>query len=162
MLCRKPCQVVYPSTPLLSTKATLLLNGDLTMHIIMQDAALRGRQQCARGPTTCANSAGGPSWTPSKFCLRADPAAWMHLGSRLQHSHACAWFPGRASKKQGGSTQNRGGSLPKMLGVKLYGGQSCRAGNIIVRQRGTEFHPGDNVGMVGIPLPVCCSCLLPA
>ncbi|KAK9908690.1 hypothetical protein WJX75_001519 [Coccomyxa subellipsoidea] len=52
-----------------------------------------------------------------------------------------------ASKKQGGSTQNRGGSLPKMLGVKLYGGQSCRAGNIIIRQRGTEFHPGQNVGM---------------
>ncbi|BDA41668.1 50S ribosomal protein L27 [Coccomyxa sp. Obi] len=52
-----------------------------------------------------------------------------------------------ASKKQGGSTQNRGGSLPKMLGVKLYGGQRCRAGNIIIRQRGTEYHPGKNVGM---------------
>ena len=54
----------------------------------------------------------------------------------------------RASKKQGGSTQNRGGSLPKMLGIKLYGGQACSAGNIIIRQRGTEFHPGSNVGMV--------------
>lgn len=52
-----------------------------------------------------------------------------------------------ASKKQGGSTQNSKGSNPKYLGVKLYGGHACRAGNIIVRQRGTEFHPGVNVGM---------------
>lgn len=59
--------------------------------------------------------------------------------------HVCI---ARASKKQGGSTQNRGGSLPKMLGIKLYGGQACSAGNIIIRQRGTEFHPGSNVGMV--------------
>ncbi len=35
-----------------------------------------------------------------------------------------------------------------MLGIKLYGGQACSAGNIIIRQRGTEFHPGSNVGMV--------------
>jgi large subunit ribosomal protein L27 len=33
------------------------------------------------------------------------------------------------------------------LGVKIFGGQSCKAGNIIVRQRGTEFHPGENIGM---------------
>ncbi|KAI7845069.1 hypothetical protein COHA_001434 [Chlorella ohadii] len=52
-----------------------------------------------------------------------------------------------ASKKQGGSTQNTKDSLPKYLGVKLFGGQRCRPGNIIVRQRGTEFHPGPNVGM---------------
>ncbi|PRW56434.1 50S ribosomal L27 isoform A [Chlorella sorokiniana] len=52
-----------------------------------------------------------------------------------------------ASKKQGGSTQNTKDSLPKYLGVKLFGGQRCRPGNIIVRQRGTEFHPGANVGM---------------
>ena len=62
--------------------------------------------------------------------------------------HALSVECDRASKKQGGSTQNRGGSLPKMLGIKLYGGQSCQPGNIIVRQRGTEFHPGQNVGMV--------------
>ena len=54
----------------------------------------------------------------------------------------------RASKKQGGSTQNTKDSKPKMLGVKLYGGQHCIPGNIIIRQRGTEFHPGANVGMV--------------
>eukprot|EP00891_Asterochloris_glomerata_P000793 jgi/Astpho2/793/e_gw1.00016.274.1_t len=53
----------------------------------------------------------------------------------------------RASKKQGGSTQNTKDSKPKMLGVKLYGGQHCIPGNIIIRQRGTEFHPGANVGM---------------
>ena len=52
-----------------------------------------------------------------------------------------------ASKKQGGSTQNNKDSNPKYLGVKLYGGQRCSPGNIIVRQRGTEFHPGLNVGM---------------
>ena len=44
-----------------------------------------------------------------------------------------------------------------MLGIKLYGGQACRAGNIIVRQRGTEFHPGQNVGMVR----PCVACVLP-
>jgi large subunit ribosomal protein L27 len=53
-----------------------------------------------------------------------------------------------ASKKQGGSTQNTKDSNPKFLGVKLYGGQHCTPGNIIMRQRGTEFHPGTNVGMV--------------
>ena len=52
-----------------------------------------------------------------------------------------------ASKKQGGSTQNNKDSNPKYLGIKLYGGQRCLAGNIIVRQRGTEFHPGLHVGM---------------
>lgn len=52
-----------------------------------------------------------------------------------------------ASKKQGGSTQNNKDSNPKYLGVKLYGGQRCSPGNIIIRQRGTEFHPGRNVGM---------------
>lgn len=52
-----------------------------------------------------------------------------------------------ASKKQGGSTQNTKDSLPKFLGIKLYGGQRCVPGNIIIRQRGTEFHPGVGVGM---------------
>lgn len=64
---------------------------------------------------------------------------------------ACAWQQQQvrwASKKQGGSTQNTKDSNPKFLGVKLYGGQRCIPGNIIVRQRGTEFHPGANVGMV--------------
>jgi large subunit ribosomal protein L27 len=52
-----------------------------------------------------------------------------------------------ATKKAGGSTKNGRDSNPKMLGVKIYGGQSVTAGNIIVRQRGTEFHAGANVGM---------------
>ncbi|KAL0031281.1 hypothetical protein WJX79_000017 [Trebouxia sp. C0005] len=60
------------------------------------------------------------------------------------HSHSqIRW----ASKKQGGSTQNTKDSNPKMLGIKLYGGQHCIPGNIIVRQRGTEYHPGINVGL---------------
>ena len=52
-----------------------------------------------------------------------------------------------AQKKGGGSTRNGRDSKPKMLGVKLYGGQSIPAGSIIVRQRGTKFHAGTNVGM---------------
>jgi large subunit ribosomal protein L27 len=52
-----------------------------------------------------------------------------------------------AHKKAGGSTRNGRDSNPKYLGVKLFGGQVVEAGNIIVRQRGTRFHPGKNVGM---------------
>ena len=52
-----------------------------------------------------------------------------------------------AHKKAGGSTRNGRDSNPKYLGVKIYGGQSVEAGNIIVRQRGTQFHPGVNVGI---------------
>ena len=52
-----------------------------------------------------------------------------------------------ATKKAGGSTKNGRDSNPKMLGVKVYGGQTVTAGNIIVRQRGTEFHAGFGVGM---------------
>ncbi|MFK7957613.1 MAG: 50S ribosomal protein L27 [Lysobacterales bacterium] len=52
-----------------------------------------------------------------------------------------------AHKKAGGSTRNGRDSNPKYLGVKCYGGEAVRAGNIIVRQRGTRFHPGENVGL---------------
>ncbi|MDA9109072.1 50S ribosomal protein L27 [Woeseiaceae bacterium] len=52
-----------------------------------------------------------------------------------------------AHKKAGGSTRNGRDSESKRLGVKMYGGQVVIAGNIIVRQRGTRFHPGVNVGM---------------
>ena len=51
-----------------------------------------------------------------------------------------------AHKKAGGSTRNGRDSNPKFLGVKRYGGQVVRAGNILIRQRGTHFHPGLNVG----------------
>jgi large subunit ribosomal protein L27 len=51
-----------------------------------------------------------------------------------------------AHKKAGGSTRNGRDSNAKRLGVKRYGGENVIAGNIIVRQRGTHFHPGDNVG----------------
>jgi large subunit ribosomal protein L27 len=54
-----------------------------------------------------------------------------------------------AHKKAGGSTRNGRDSNPKFLGVKKYGGQFVRAGNIIMRQRGTRFHPGHNVGKGG-------------
>ena len=52
-----------------------------------------------------------------------------------------------AQKKGGGSTRNGRDSQPKMLGVKAFGGQVIPAGSIIVRQRGTRFHAGSNVGM---------------
>ena len=52
-----------------------------------------------------------------------------------------------ATKKAGGSSRNGRDSESKRLGVKIYGGQVVQAGNIIVRQRGTEFHPGYGVGM---------------
>jgi large subunit ribosomal protein L27 len=51
-----------------------------------------------------------------------------------------------AHKKGMGSTKNGRDSNPKMLGIKAYGGEFVKAGSIVVRQRGTKFHPGDNVG----------------
>ena len=52
-----------------------------------------------------------------------------------------------AQKKGGGSTRNGRDSQPKMLGVKKFGGEVINAGSIIVRQRGTKFHAGTNVGI---------------
>jgi len=52
-----------------------------------------------------------------------------------------------ATKKAGGSSKNGRDSAGRRLGVKVYGGQTARAGNIIIRQRGTKVHPGKNVGL---------------
>lgn len=52
-----------------------------------------------------------------------------------------------AHKKAGGSTRNGRDSVSKRLGVKRFGGQTVAAGNILVRQRGTRFHAGNNVGI---------------
>ena len=52
-----------------------------------------------------------------------------------------------AHKKGVGSSKNGRESQSKRLGVKIFGGETCKAGNIIVRQRGTEFHPGDSMSM---------------
>ncbi len=52
-----------------------------------------------------------------------------------------------AHKKAGGSTNNGRDSISKRLGVKKFGGEQVLAGNILVRQRGTRFHPGANVGI---------------
>ncbi len=54
-----------------------------------------------------------------------------------------------AHKKGVGSTKNGRDSNPKMLGVKRFGGENVSAGSIIVRQRGTRIHPGENVGIGG-------------
>ena len=53
-----------------------------------------------------------------------------------------------AHKKAGGSTRNGRDSVAKRLGVKLFGGQACKAGNIIIRQKGGKYRAGDNVGVV--------------
>jgi large subunit ribosomal protein L27 len=52
-----------------------------------------------------------------------------------------------AHKKAGGSSRNGRDSPGQRLGVKLFGGEVCRAGNIIIRQHGTKWHPGENVGL---------------
>jgi large subunit ribosomal protein L27 len=52
-----------------------------------------------------------------------------------------------AHKKAGGSSRNGRDSAGQRLGIKLFGGQQCIAGNIIARQRGTKWHPGANVGL---------------
>jgi large subunit ribosomal protein L27 len=52
-----------------------------------------------------------------------------------------------AHKKAGGSSRNGRDSIAKRLGIKRYGGENVVAGNILVRQRGSSFHPGVNVGM---------------
>ena len=52
-----------------------------------------------------------------------------------------------AHKKGVGSSKNGRESHSKRLGVKIFGGETCKAGNIIVLLRGTEFHPGNNIGM---------------
>lgn len=52
-----------------------------------------------------------------------------------------------AHKKGQGTSKNGRDSIAKRLGVKKYSGEKVRAGNILIRQRGTRFHPGDNVGM---------------
>ena len=52
-----------------------------------------------------------------------------------------------AHKKAGGSSRNGRDSAGRRLGIKKYGGEAVIAGNIIVRQRGTKYHPGDNVGI---------------
>ncbi|MFQ5661300.1 MAG: 50S ribosomal protein L27 [Gammaproteobacteria bacterium] len=52
-----------------------------------------------------------------------------------------------AHKKAGGSSRNGRDSQSKRLGVKCFGGETVKAGNILVRQRGTQFHPGPNVGL---------------
>jgi large subunit ribosomal protein L27 len=52
-----------------------------------------------------------------------------------------------ATKKGGGTSRNGRDSNAQRLGVKLYGGQTARAGNILIRQRGTKMRPGENVGI---------------
>ena len=52
-----------------------------------------------------------------------------------------------AHKKSGGSSSNGRDSIGRRLGVKKFGGESVISGNIIIRQRGTKFHPGNNVGI---------------
>ncbi|KAH7487684.1 hypothetical protein PRIC1_011761 [Phytophthora ramorum] len=72
-------------------------------------------------------------------------AATARIGAKSEgvYSQTCRW----ASKKAGGSTKNGRDSESKRLGVKKFGGESVLAGNIIIRQRGTKYHPGTGVGL---------------
>lgn len=69
------------------------------------------------------------------------------LGCGLQRGMGLLGATRSATKMAGGTTKNGRDSNPKYLGTKLYGGQACLAGNIIIRQRGTKIHPGVHVGM---------------
>ncbi|GBG66973.1 hypothetical protein CBR_g74659 [Chara braunii] len=86
------------------------------------DAWVGGGDCAGRAQSVCGGGGGGGALLPLIFCR---------------------W----ATKKAAGSTQNGRDSQPKNLGVKLFGGQKAIPGNIIVRQRGTRFHPGDFVGI---------------
>ncbi len=78
---------------------------------------------------------------------QARPSPALHQGEDHRHPRRAKEDQSMAHKKAGGSSRNGRDSNPKMLGVKKFGGEAIAAGNIIVRQRGTKFHPGDNVGM---------------
>ena len=67
-----------------------------------------------------------------------------------------------ATNKGGGSSRNGRDSNPQYLGVKAYGGETVKAGAIIVRQRGTRFHPGENVGRGGDDTPASHQAQCPA
>lgn len=128
-----------------------------------------GRPPARRPTPHCPPAAPAPPARPSHAHTRA-PSPSGAAAARCGAAAECCSTSGGgsgaqwqwqqlrwASKKQGGSTQNTKDSLPKFLGIKLYGGQRCIPGNIIIRQRGTEFHPGANVGMVrpAAGLPGC-------
>ncbi|GBG87200.1 hypothetical protein CBR_g44936 [Chara braunii] len=93
------------------------------------------------------NQVGGglfDAWVGGGDCVgRAQSGGGGGGGGALLPLIFCRW----ATKKAAGSTQNGRDSQPKNLGVKLFGGQKAIPGNIIVRQRGTRFHPGDFVGI---------------
>jgi len=80
-----------------------------------------------------------PQWSLIPFALRSHNSNNVLSHSSLQVRHA--------TKKAAGSTQNGRKSAGRRLGVKVFGSQLCKAGSIIVRQRGKKFHAGANVGM---------------
>jgi len=93
---------------------------------------------------------GGKQGTRS-FLLRERGLKWRRSHEPTPTHTFCLYlffffFP-RATKKAGGTSRNGRDSKPKFLGVKKFGGESVIPGNIIVRQRGTKFHPGRHVGM---------------
>lgn len=77
----------------------------------------------------------------------SDKRASVRLHESLFLLAAVSLHVRHASKKAGGSTKNRKGSNAQRLGVKLFHGQACKPGSIIIRQRGTKWKPADNVGL---------------
>ena len=93
----------------------------------------------------------------SCYVVEQLPFSSQSVGGKQNHRNGVTGTPNffsfqnqyrlMAHKKGGGSSRNGRDSESKRLGVKIFGGQSVKAGNIIVRQRGTQFHPGKNTGM---------------
>ncbi|KAG9141949.1 hypothetical protein Leryth_009309 [Lithospermum erythrorhizon] len=89
------------------------------------------------------------SASSSSSCFRGDFGS-VHIGHKISVSFPLNSMPltiESAHKKGAGSTKNGRDSKGQRLGVKIFGDQAAKAGSIIVRQRGTKFHPGKNVGL---------------
>eukprot|EP00877_Chromochloris_zofingiensis_P008435 jgi/Chrzof1/3845/Cz13g10260.t1 len=89
----------------------------------------------------------GPLGCIQQLTSGAPPSVLASIGAFLPAEFTC-WVNKRwATKKQGGSTRNKKDSNPKYLGCKMQDNELIFPGQIVVRQRGTKFHPGENVGM---------------
>eukprot|EP00898_Chlorokybus_atmophyticus_P001289 jgi/Chlat1/2160/Chrsp17S00188 len=102
-------------------------------------AAGRSLRSCAASTTLARLASGAAAGPASGLSAAGSLVGEAGLGGTALRR----W----ATKKAGGSTQNGRDSQPKFLGVKKFGEEYVKAGNILVRQRGTKFYPGDNVGM---------------
>ena len=87
------------------------------------------------------------TFSHTSFCSRRGSCAGLVEQAEVLGSASSVLFVRWATKKQGGSSNNGRDSNPKFLGIKKFGGEYVKAGNIIARQRGTKWHPGENCGI---------------